>query len=67
MEAHHFIDAPVPPHHIRYNLVLSENSWDIILLPAVTLFYSHTRNGYTGMPLDITVYWNALAAVEDEA
>jgi hypothetical protein len=54
MKDHHFIDDPEPPHHIRYNLVFSEDSRDIIPLPAPALFDSHARNGYTIMPADIT-------------
>ena len=64
---HHLINAPEPPHHIRYNLVFGEDTHDIISLPAPGLFDSHARNGYTIMPLDITAYRNALAVVEDEA
>jgi hypothetical protein len=67
MKDHHFIDDPEPPHHIHYKLVFSEDSRDIIPLTAPALFDSHARNGYTIMPEDITAYWNALAAEEDEA
>ena len=51
----------------RYNLVFSEDTRDIIPLPAPALFDSHARNGYTVMPLDIVAYRNALAAAEEEA
>jgi hypothetical protein len=67
MRDHHFLDDPEPPHHIRYNLVFSDDTRDIIPLPAPTLFDSHARNGYTMMPLDIVAYQNALAAAEQEA
>jgi hypothetical protein len=67
MRDHHFLDAPEPPHNIRYNLVFSEDTRDIILLPAPALFDSHARNGYTIMPPDIVAYRSALAAAEDEA
>jgi hypothetical protein len=64
---HHFIDNPEPPHHILYNLVFSEDTSDIILLPTPSLFDSHARNGYTVIPPDITAYRNELAAAENEA
>jgi hypothetical protein len=66
MEDHHFIDEPEPPHNIRYNLVFSDNTHDIIPLLAPALFDFHARNGYTVMPLDIVAYQNALAAAEEE-
>src|SRR6266566_3771641 len=67
MRDHHFLDAPEPPHHIRYNLIFSEDTRDIISLPAPALFDSHARNGYTVMPPDIVAYRNALVAAEDGA
>jgi hypothetical protein len=67
MRDHHFLDAPEPPYHIRYNLVFSGDTRDIIPLPAPALFDSHARNGYTVMPPDIVAYRNALAAAEEEA
>jgi hypothetical protein len=66
MKDHHFIDDPEPPHNIRYNLVFSEDTREIIPLPAPALFDSHARNGYTVMPPDIIAYRNALAAAEEE-
>jgi hypothetical protein len=66
MTDHHFIDEPEPPQYIRYNLIFSERTRDIIPLPAPSLFDSHARNGYTIMPADITAYRNELAAAEDE-
>jgi hypothetical protein len=66
MQDHHFIDAPEPPHHIHYNLVFSDDTHDIIPLPAPTLFDSHAKNRYTILPADIVAYRNALAATEDE-
>ena len=53
---HHFIDDPDPPHHIRYNLVFSEDTRDVIPLYAPALFDSHARNGYTVMPSDTVAY-----------
>jgi hypothetical protein len=64
---HHFINEPEPPDHIHYNLALSEDTRDIILLPGRALFDSHARNGYTVMPPDIIAYQNALAAAENKA
>ena len=66
MRDHHFLDDLEPPHLIHYNLVFSEDTRDIIPLPAPALFDSHARNGYTVMPLDIVAYRNALAAAEEE-
>jgi hypothetical protein len=40
MRDHHFLDTPEPPHNIRYNLVFSEDTRDIIPLPAPALFDS---------------------------
>jgi hypothetical protein len=33
MIGRHFIDNPKPPHHICYNLVFSDDTHEIILLP----------------------------------
>jgi hypothetical protein len=66
MQDHHFIDAPKPPHHIRYNLVFTEITHVVILLPPPALLDSHARNGYTVMPPDIVAYRNALAVAHDE-
>jgi hypothetical protein len=63
---HHFIDNPEPPHHIRYNLVFSEDTCDIIPLPAPALFDSHAKNEYTILPEDILAYRNAQATAEEE-
>jgi hypothetical protein len=64
---HHFIDEREPPHHIRYNLVISEDTRDIIPLPTPALFDSYARNAYTVMPPDITAYRNTLPAAENKA
>ena len=67
MEDHHFIDAPEPPHHIRYNLIFSEDTREIISLLAPSLFDSHVRHGYSIiLPPDIISYKNELAAVEND-
>ena len=56
MRDHHFLDAPEPPHNICYNLVFSDDTRDIIPLPAPALFDYHARNGYTVMPPDTVAY-----------
>ena len=66
MEDHQFIDAPMPPQHILYSLVFSDETHDIIPLSTPALFDSHARNGYTIQPEDIVAYRNALAAAEEE-
>src|SRR3990170_3613803 len=51
--AHQFIDGENTTIHIPYNLVFSENTRDIIPLPAPALFDSIARRGYMIMLDDI--------------
>ena len=44
---------------VPYNLVFSEITRDVILLPAPALFDSISRGGYRIMPEDIIAYRNA--------
>jgi len=66
MEDHQFIASDYPNIPIPYNLVFSENTRDIIPLPAHALFDSIARGGYMIMPVDIVAYWNNQVAVEEE-
>jgi hypothetical protein len=66
MAAHQFIDGENTTIHIPYNLVFSENTRDIIPLPAPALFDSIARNGYRVMAVDIIAYRNNQAAAEEE-
>jgi hypothetical protein len=66
MVDHHFVDNTELLEPLRYNLVFSEDTRDIIPLPAPALFNSIARNGYRVMPGDIIAYRNAQAAVEEE-
>jgi hypothetical protein len=59
MVAHQFTDEADCLHNIRYNLVFSVTSHDIIPLHAPTLFDSIARGGYRIMPEDIITYRNA--------
>ena len=62
MALHHFIDGENTTIDIPYNLVFSENTRDIIPLPAPALFDSIARGGYGIMPEDIIAYRNNQAA-----
>ena len=62
-----FIEEPRSPQHLRYTLVFSEKTCDIIPLPAPSLFNYHARNIYKIMPEDIIAYQNELATAEAEA
>ena len=66
LQAHQFLDITEPPRDIHYNLVFSEETHDIISLPAPALFDPIARNGYRIMPDDIVAYRNNLAAAEEE-
>ena len=54
MVGHDFIDEG--PVRFRYNLVFSQGTREVIILPAPTLFDIH-RGRYTIMPKDIYAYW----------
>lgn len=66
MADHHFLDNTELPEPLRYNLVSSVDTGDIISLPAPTLFDSHARNEYTLLPANIIGYRNNQAAAEEE-
>jgi hypothetical protein len=66
MVAHQFTDEADSLHNIRYNLVFSVDSRDIIPFLPPALFDSIARGGYRIMPADIIAYRNAQAAVEQE-
>ena len=66
MEDHHFLDNIEPLDPLRYNLVFSEKTHDIIPLSESALFDSHDRKGYTVLPADIVTYRNAHAVAEEE-
>ena len=63
---HHFLDNTEPLNPLRYNLVFSEKTCEIIPLYASTLFDSDARNGYTVLPADIVSYRNAEAQEWDD-
>ena len=63
---HHFVAVNRPDLDLPYNLVFSEITRDVILLPAPALFDYVTRNGYRVMPEDIVAYRNNLAATQAE-
>ena len=66
MEHHQFIAGDYTNIPIPYNLVFSENTRDIIPLPAPALFDPIARGGYMIMPADIVAYRNNLAAAQAE-
>jgi hypothetical protein len=66
MVAHQFTDDADSLHNIRYNLVFSVDSRDVIPLPAPALFDSIARGGYRVMPEGIVAYRNDQAAAERE-
>ena len=66
MKEHHFIDNNDSIINIPYKLVFSEDTRDIILLPAPALFGSIARGGYRIMPDDIIAYRNAQAVAKEE-
>ena len=66
MEHHQFIAGDYTNIPIPYNLVFSENTRDIIPLPAPALFDPIARGGYRIMPADIIAYRNNLAAAQAE-
>jgi hypothetical protein len=66
MEHHQFIAADYPDIPIPYNLVFSEKTHDIVLLPAPALFDPFARHGYRIMPEDIIAYRNNQAAAQEE-
>ena len=59
MKDHKFTHINDSINNIPYNLVFSEDTHDIIPLPAPTLFDSIARGGYRIMPDDIITYQNA--------
>jgi hypothetical protein len=61
-----FIDTADSFHNIRYNLVFSVETRDIIPLPAPALFDSIARGGYRVMPEDIIAYRNDQAVAKEE-
>lgn len=66
MEDHQFINIVDSFNNIRYNLVFSEKTHDIIPFPALALFDSIARNGYRIMSADIITYRNSQAVLEQE-
>jgi hypothetical protein len=66
MAAHHFIDGENTTIDVPYNLVFSENTHDVIPLPAPALFDSIARGRYRIMPEDIVAYRNAQEVAEEE-
>src|SRR5215216_4209678 len=66
MALHHFIDGENTTIDIPYNLVFSENTRDIIPLPAPALFDPIARGGYMILPEDIVAYQNNLATAQEE-
>ena len=66
MEDHQFADAADSFHNIRYNLVFSVETRNVIPFPTPALFDSFARNGYRVMPEDIVAYRNNQAVVEEE-
>jgi hypothetical protein len=66
MVAHQFTDDADSLHNIRYNLVFSVDSRDVIPLPAPALFDSIARGGYRVMLEDSIAYRNDHAAAEGE-
>ena len=66
MEAHEFTDVVDSFHNIRYNLIFSVETCDIIPLPAPALFDSIARGGYRIMPDDIIAYRNTHVVAQEE-
>ena len=66
MKDHQFIDIDDSINNIPYNLVFSEDTRDIIQLPAPALFDSIARGRYVIMPEDIVAYRNNPAAGQVE-
>jgi hypothetical protein len=66
MKDHQFTDIDDSVNHIPYNLVFSEETRDIIPLPAPALFNSIARGGYKIMPDDIIADQNNQAVAEEE-
>ena len=66
MAHHQFIDGENTDIPAPYNPVFSENTHDIIPLPAPALFDPFAMGGYRIMPKDIVAYWNNQAAAEEE-
>ena len=64
MKYSHFIDINYSINNIPYNALFSEDTHDIIPLPAPALFDSIARGGYRIMPEDIVVYRNNQATAE---
>ena len=63
---HHFLVVDRFDLDLPYNLVFSEETRDVIPLPAPALFDHVARNGYRIMPEDIVGYQNNLAAAQAE-
>ena len=66
MTHHQFIDGENTVIPVPCNLVLSENTHDIIPLPTPALFDSIARGGYKNMPYDIIAYRNNEEVAEEE-
>ena len=62
MKDHQFLVVDRPDLDLPYNLVFSEDTHDVIPLPAPALFDYVARNKYRVMPEDIVAYRNNLAA-----